>query len=55
MRNYIRYGEVIRELERKKRAEVNRESLNGLSGQIVMFATGVLIGFLIGMAIGIMK
>lgn len=55
MKNYIRPGEVTWILDRRRREEANRAALEALPGQIVMLATGVLIGFIIGMAIGIIK
>ena len=55
MRNYIALGEVTRELDRRSREEANRAALQALPGQIALMFTGILIGFLIGIAVGMMK
>lgn len=55
MKNYVRPGEVTWILDRRRREEANRAALEALPGQIAMMFTGILIGFLIGIAVGLMK
>ena len=51
MKNHILPGEVKRELDRRDRLA----ALKALPGMIELVATGILIGFLAGLALNLMK
>lgn len=51
MKNYIRPGEVYRELEQRKR----QEAAGGCLARITDVLTGIAIGVLIGIGIGMIR
>ena len=47
MKNYIRYGEVYRDLERRKRKEAAKDGIR----QVGAFCAGIMVGIMIGIGI----